>query len=105
MAKRYRLELLPEANRDLDALSDWISEQSGSARLGLNYIRRIRAYLNSFQDFPHRGTKRDDIRNGLRITGFERRVTIAFSIQANTVFIARIYYAGRDIDMFEDKDE
>jgi len=44
-----------------------------------------------------RGTKRDDIRPGLRIIGFERRVTIAFHIAPGMVTIDRILYGGRDL--------
>ena len=99
MAKKYRGELSSDADRDLDQLSDWISERSASIRVALGYIDRIRTYLTSFQDFPHRGTKRDDLRAGLRLIGFERRVTIAFSVEGDTVVIVRIFYAGRDVDV------
>ena len=99
MAKKYRVELSPDADRDLDQLADWISERSASIRVAIGYVDRIRSYLKSFQSFPHRGTKRDDIRAGLRLTGFERRLTIAFSVEGDTVIIARILYAGRDVDV------
>ncbi len=44
-----------------------------------------------------RGTRRDDIRPGLRVVGFERRITIAFHVETNTVTIDRVLYGGRDI--------
>ncbi len=34
----------------------------------------------------------------LRIIGFERRVTIAYLVEARGVFIQRVLYAGRDLD-------
>ncbi|MDB5526440.1 MAG: plasmid stabilization protein [Rhizobium sp.] len=40
--------------------------------------------------------QRDDIRPGLRILSFERRVIIAFEIQDGTVSIGRIFYGGRN---------
>src|SRR4030088_3019101 len=46
--------------------------------------------------FPERGTRRDDLRPGLRVTGFERRVTIAFHVTAEAVIIDRILYGGHD---------
>ena len=98
MAKRYKVELTPDAERDLESLSDWIIHQSGLIRPALEYVRRVRAYCNSFVTFPHRGTLRDDLYPGIRIIGFERRVTIAFHVTDDTVFIARIFYAGRDIE-------
>src|ERR1051326_6309833 len=44
-----------------------------------------------------RGTRRDDLRPGLRVAGFERRITIAFHVDAETLVIDRILYGGRDI--------
>ena len=44
-----------------------------------------------------RGTQHDDLLPGLRIIGMERRVTIAFRIDGNTVEILRILYGGRDV--------
>jgi toxin ParE1/3/4 len=45
-----------------------------------------------------RGTRRDDLQPGLRIVGFERRVTIAFHVEPGTVTIDRVLYGGRDVD-------
>ena len=47
---------------------------------------------------PARGTRRDDIRLGLRTIGFERRATIAFRIVGREVVIVRIFYGGRDFE-------
>jgi hypothetical protein len=41
---------------------------------------------------------RDDILPGLRVVGFERRVTIAFLITADAVLIEGVFYGGRDFD-------
>jgi toxin ParE1/3/4 len=35
---------------------------------------------------------------GLRVTGFERRVTIAFIVTADAVLIEGIFYGGRDFE-------
>lgn len=43
-----------------------------------------------------RGTRRDDIRPGLRTIGFERRVVIAFHVSARRVEILRFFYGGRN---------
>jgi toxin ParE1/3/4 len=45
-----------------------------------------------------RGTRRDDIRVGLRVVGFERRVTIAFHVDPKRVTIDRILYGGRELN-------
>ena len=43
-----------------------------------------------------RDTRRDDIRLGLRIVTFERRVTIAFTVDEARGVILRLFYAGRN---------
>jgi toxin ParE1/3/4 len=43
-----------------------------------------------------RGVLRDDIRPGLRVAGFERRLTVAFSVEAETVSIYRLFYGGQN---------
>lgn len=42
------------------------------------------------------GHLRSDIRPGLRILGFERRLTIAFVVGTETVTILRVFAAGRN---------
>ncbi|WP_306121016.1 hypothetical protein [Roseitalea sp. MMSF_3504] len=45
---------------------------------------------------------RDDLLPGLRIVGFERRITIAFTIDDDTVTFLRFFYGGQDWeDAFE----
>ena len=101
----YKVVYRPQANQDLDDIFSFILNQSGSADRALNYVERVLSFCNSFITFPHRGTKRDDLRKGLRLVGFERRATIAFSIEGETITIARIFYAGRDIDILENKND
>lgn len=43
-----------------------------------------------------RGHLRDDVRPGLRIVGFKRRVTVAFSVDHDHVTILRVFYGGQD---------
>ncbi len=43
-----------------------------------------------------RGMRRDDIRQGLRITGFERRLTVAFTVDDDRVTILRLCHGGQD---------
>jgi plasmid stabilization system protein ParE len=93
-----------DAEDDLDAIFSYVLNQDGSAERAYRYTERIRAYCNSFVTFPHRGTKRDDLYPDIRLIGFERRVTIAFTVSDDTVLIARIFYGGRDIAaLFDDE--
>ena len=87
----------PEAQDDLFSLFSYIAEQSGPST-AIGYISRIENYCLGFDIASERGTTRNDIRPGLRIAGFERRITIAFHVEAESVTIDRILYGGRDVD-------
>lgn len=87
----------PEAQADLLRLYDYIADRSGPAR-AIGYIERIEAYCLRFDLAAERGTRRDDIRAGLRVVGFERRVTIAFHVDRKRVTIDRILYGGRELN-------
>jgi toxin ParE1/3/4 len=92
-----KIEFSPEALGDLIDLYHFIADRDGEER-AIGYIDRIEECCGSLAVFPHCGTRRDDLRPGLRILGFERRAAIAFRIQAETVTILRVLYGGRDIE-------
>ena len=54
---------------------------------------------------PNRGTERSDLRPGLRIMGFRRRVTIAFRVKGDSVSILRILYGGRNVELAFPQDD
>lgn len=82
-----------EARDDLLALYDWIASEA-SPETAMAYIDRIERFISGFETAAERGTRRDDIRPGLRTIGFERRLTIAFVV-GEQVTILRLFYAGR----------
>lgn len=83
------------ANRDIIEIYFQIADHAGHA-IAENYIARIENYITHFDLASERGTKRDDLMQGLRIIGFERRVTIAFTVDPDQVTILRIFYGGQD---------
>lgn len=93
--KRRRVVFSPRAKSDLLSIFDWIAPRAGSD-VAEAYVTRLTAYCESFDLAGERGMPRDDIRAGLRIVGFERRVTIAFSVEESRVKILRLFYGGRD---------
>jgi len=95
--ERYKIRFLATAESDLLSLYDYIAEQSGLDVAG-HYIDRIETACFSLEHSPERGTRRDDIRPGLRTIGFERRVTIVFRVHGTYVVIVRIFYGGRDFE-------
>jgi toxin ParE1/3/4 len=94
--KAYEVALSPLAEGDLNSLYDWIADGASPA-IAKGFILRIRASLESLSLFPERGTRRDHVVPGVRVYGLDRRVTIAFRVDANTVTILRVLYGGRDL--------
>lgn len=97
----YKVVFSPEAENDLLELYLYIAEHTGNAR-ALAYIERLERYCKGFEEFPERGISRDDLFPGLRVVGFERRVSIAFHVHADTVTFDRILYGGRDLEILAD---
>lgn len=85
----------PEALDDLRQLYDWLADAAGPVTT-LRYIERLEAYCRGFTTASERGHLREDIRPGLRIVGFERRVTIAFTVSEPNVTILRLFYGGQN---------
>jgi plasmid stabilization system protein ParE len=96
----YTVRILPAAKEDLRALHRYIARKS-SPVIASRYTGRIRAFLAGFSHYPMRGSIRNDIRPGIRIVGFERRVSIAFFVEDDEVVVAGILYAGRQLSRTE----
>jgi toxin ParE1/3/4 len=104
--KTYGVVFAPEAEDDLAELYDYIAEH-GSPTVAARYTEAIVEYCEGLASFAHRGTRRDDIRPGLRITNYKRRAVIAFEVNegSNTVAILGVYYGGRDYESALGDDE
>ena len=90
-----RIVFRPAARADLKAIYHYVAEQADRQVAGA-YIGRIEAACTALLNFPERGTLQDDLAFGVRIIGFERRISIAFTVDENTVRILRVLYGGRD---------
>jgi len=91
----YRVVLRPRAVADLQSIFTWVAEEAG-LDTALAYDRRIREACEKLADFPRRGTPREPLMAGLRSLTFERRATIYYLIERNSVRIVRILGAGQD---------
>ncbi len=76
----------------------WIAARA-NADVAERYLNRLRSYCERFDAFPERGTRRDDLRPGVRTIGFERRFTVVFSVIDGQVVVLRLMYGGRDIEV------
>lgn len=93
--RERRVTFAPEAEADLIALFDWISSRA-APQTAISYINRLEAFCNDLSFAAERGHLRADIRPGLRILGFERRLTLAFVVSDTQVTILRVFAQGRD---------
>jgi len=95
--KKYTVAFTPEAEEQLAELYGYIAERTSSAT-ALRFTSAIVDYCDTLQDFPHRGTQRDDVRPGLRISHYKRNTAIAFAVDdaSAEVTIIGIFYGGRN---------
>jgi len=93
-----------QANLDLRGIYTWLADQAGPF-VALAYVERISAFINRLDLASERGTLRNDLMRGLRIIGFERRVTIAFTVEQTNVTVLRVFYGGKDWEEEWDEDD
>jgi plasmid stabilization system protein ParE len=93
----YRVVFAPEALEQLAELYRYIAI-AASPEVAARYTDAIVTYCESFTSFPYRGTKRDDVRAGLRITNYKKRAVIAFDVGAERVSIVGVFYGGQDFE-------
>jgi len=91
------LRFAPEALAQLESLEAYIA-QSASPQRAAEFVDAIVDHCEKLRTFPQRGTKRDDLRPGLRTLGFRRRVTILFEVSQETITILGIFYGGRNYE-------
>ncbi|MEY2152696.1 type II toxin-antitoxin system RelE/ParE family toxin [Rhodanobacter sp. 115] len=72
----------PEAIDRLDAIEQYIAD-AGVPVAGADYVDAIVAFCQSLATFPLRGTKRDDLVPGLRITNYRGPALESRSSQVN----------------------
>jgi plasmid stabilization system protein ParE len=97
--KTYTVVFAPEAEEQLAALYRYIAEQA-SREVAFRYANAIVEYCEGMDQVPLRGTRRDDIRPGLRITHYRGRTIIAYAVDAEHVSIVGVFYGGQDYETF-----
>jgi toxin ParE1/3/4 len=91
----YRVVFAPQAMDQLLELYGYIAGAS-SPDTAARYTEAIVSYCESLRTFPHRGTQRNDVRPGLRITNYKGRTVIAFSVDSEQISIIGVFYGGQD---------
>lgn len=72
-----------------------ISREKG-IRAGERFVAEALDLCRTLDHFPHRGSPRDDLREGLRSLTFRRRAVIFYMVMRDNVSILGIAYRGRD---------
>ncbi|WP_294539796.1 type II toxin-antitoxin system RelE/ParE family toxin [uncultured Rhodoblastus sp.] len=93
----YHVIFTPEANAHLVGIYRHIATKA-SPTIAEHFTTAIIDYCEGFTTFPHRGTKRDDLRSGLRTIGFRRCVTVAFTVELDRVTIIGVFYGGQNYE-------
>jgi plasmid stabilization system protein ParE len=93
----YSVIYAPEAEAQLVALFFHIAA-AASPEIAARYTDAIVEQCESLKTFPMRGARRDDIRPGLRVFGFRRRVSIPFEVTGEVVTILGIFYGGQNFE-------
>jgi toxin ParE1/3/4 len=93
----YRVVFSPEAEEQLAALYHYVAE-AASPDIAASFTEAIVAYCEGLRTFPHRGNQRDDIRPGMRVTNYRKRVVIAFTVDAELISIIGVFYGGQDYE-------
>lgn len=98
---KYRVRFHTAAERDIAELLTELAPKAGT-RVATEFVNRIIDYCLSFETFPERGMRHDEIAPGLRTVGWRRRATIAFAVIDDQVVILRVLYAGRTLEFPDD---
>jgi len=95
----HRVVFAPAAGDQLVRLYRYIAKRA-SDDIAARYTDAIVSYCESLRRFPYRGTPRDDVRPGLRVTHYKSRVVIAFDVDDQLVSIIGVFYGGQDYETF-----
>ncbi|SFB02807.1 ParE toxin of type II toxin-antitoxin system, parDE [Rhizobium sp. NFR07] len=92
----YRIVYLPDAVADLDKLYLDISLAAG-AKTADDFLEGVIAFIYALEMFPARGTVRDSRIPGLRIIGYRRSISVAFSVRGDDIVILGVFRRGQNI--------
>jgi plasmid stabilization system protein ParE len=96
----YSVVFTPEAEAQILELYGYIAAEA-SPEIAARFTDGIVAYCESFSTFPNRGNRREDIRPGLRVTSYRRRVAIAFHVDEDRVNIIGVFYGGQNYESLD----
>lgn len=89
----------PEVAAQLEAIEKFAA-RTQTRKTAADFVDALISHCETFATFPLRGIRRDDLLPGLRISNYQGRTIIAFTVdmEASVVSIVGVYYGGRDYD-------
>ncbi len=102
----HRIVYHPNAEAELDKLYSDIGQRVGSLVAG-RFIDGLLTFIEGLAPYPERGTLRQSRVPGLRIIGYRRSISVAFSVREADVLILGVFAHGRDVrdDLLAERDE
>lgn len=91
----YHISFTPEALQQLVAIDEYLT---AAGVPDSQFVSSVVDYCESLATFPHRGRDRADLYPGLRVTGYKKRVAIAYTVEADSVIVLGVFYGGQDYD-------
>jgi toxin ParE1/3/4 len=92
---KHKVQFRPAAAADLENIYDFIARDNPLNAFA--FIQRIRRRCEEIAEFPEAAPLHEDLKPGLRLLAFEKRVIIAYLVEDHVVSIGRILYGGRDL--------
>ncbi|MEI7347744.1 type II toxin-antitoxin system RelE/ParE family toxin [Dickeya chrysanthemi] len=95
----YQVVYATQAQEQLAGLYDYIA-RAATPNTALGYTEGLVDYCESLSQFPHRGSQRDDILPGLRVTNYRKRTIVAFVVDevSMVVSVVGIWHGGQDYE-------
>jgi toxin ParE1/3/4 len=94
-----RINYTPEAQQQLNALDDWITEKA-SPDVAQRFVSAILDCIDGILVFPRAGRARDDVRPGMRTTTLKQRTLIAYDVDESSgelvVNVLGVFHGGQD---------
>lgn len=91
------LLFLPAARDDLLSLDDYITNDAGPI-VARRYTDRLRAACDVLTTFPRSGRRYPYAAKELRTISIEHRAIVAYFVERDAIYVARILYGGRDVE-------
>jgi len=93
-----RINLTPEAERQLNELDDWIADQA-TTDIARRFVSAVLDHIAGILAFPLAGRARDDVRPGVRTTTYKKRTLVVYDVDESpgevVINVLGIFHGGQ----------